>query len=61
MTMRWSLAPARQPGQRVGRVPVGVPPGLEMVADEDRIEAHLLREHRELQQLRGANCSADAL
>ena len=50
-----------QPGERERRMAADMPPRLEMVADEHRIEADRLRLDRELQQLRGANCSADAL
>jgi hypothetical protein len=40
-----------EPDERRRRVSVGVLPRLEMVADEDRVEADLLGEAREIEQL----------
>src|SRR5205814_10301783 len=40
-----------EPDERRRRVPVGMLPRLEMVADEDRVEADLLGEAREIEQL----------
>jgi hypothetical protein len=40
-----------EPGERVRRMPAGVLPRLKVVADEDGVEAGVLRQARELQQL----------
>ena len=40
-----------EPGERGRRVAAGVLPGLEMVADEDGVEAELLRQHGEIEEL----------
>src|SRR5204863_4577568 len=41
-----------EPDERRWRVPVGMLPRLEMVADKDRVEPDLLGEAREIEQLR---------
>ena len=52
MMMRLVEAPsAPSQASADGRVPVGMLPRLEVVADEDGVEAGLLRQHREVQQL----------
>ena len=51
-----------EPGHRERRVAAVVPPRLQVVADEHRVEAALLGEHAVVAAARvGANCSFDAL
>src|SRR5690606_36888973 len=38
------------PGEREGRIPAGIAPGLEVIADRDRLEAVLLCLDRELHE-----------
>ena len=46
----FALAQGAQPGQRRRRMPVGVPPGLEVIAHENAVETLVLRGDRELEQ-----------
>jgi hypothetical protein len=48
---RGAFSESPQPGKRVGRVPAGMPPGLEMIAHHDRVETDGFRVHCELEQL----------
>ena len=50
---RGALAQSAHPGERKRRVAAGVAPGLEVVADQDRIEAHRFGVDREIEQLAG--------
>ena len=61
LTRSVRAAQRAEPRQDGGRVAALVAPGLEVVGDGDVVEAGALGLQREREQLRGPNCSAEAL